>query len=305
MLSFVAPVAIRCLLIAGAFAAAGGCASLRKYAPAPESLSTCRSLSRDGVAALERGDGKAACELLEQAVSADPRDVDARRQLAEALWNQGQYAAAADMIESAVTLDPTHAPTLVRAGEMLHETGVVVSALHRANQAIAIDGTLAAAWALRGRLYRGQSQPERAMADLHQALCYSPHDASVLLDVAELQYQLGRPQRCLASVHHLLDSYGPGDEPQRALWLEGLAYSAVNRPADAAASLLAATQRGPANADLMFQLAKAQAAAGQSETAANTVQHALALDAGHQPSRVLMAELTAAAAKSPDGMLRR
>lgn len=302
---FALPVFSRCLLLAVVVLTASGCASLRKMKPAPEALSTCRSLSRDGVAALERGECDAACQLLHEAVETNPRDADARRQLAEALWAQHQYAAATEMIESAVQLEPTYAPTLVRAGEMLHETGVTVTALQRVNRAIALDGTLAAAWALRGRLYRSQSQPERALADLHQSLRYSPHDTSVLLDVAELQYQLGRPQRCLASVHHLLDTYGPGDEPQRALWLEGLAYSSVDRPADAAASLLAASGRGAPNAELLFQLAKAQAAAGHRQAATTSVQQALAVDAGHQQSRVLMAQLADEGAATGGAILRR
>ncbi|MCA9236650.1 MAG: tetratricopeptide repeat protein [Planctomycetales bacterium] len=301
-----APLVARALLlIAGALLASGGCASLRKYKPAPDSLATCRTLSRDGVAALERGECQTACDLLHEAVETNPSDIDARRQLAEALWQRREYAAAADMIESAVRLDPQNAPTLVRAGEMLRETGVTVSAMQRAEQAIALDGTLASAWALRGRLYRGQSQPERALADLHQALRYSPHDQTVLLDVAELQYQLGRPQRCLATVHHLLDSYGPGDEPQRGLWLEGLAYSAVERPGDAAASFYAASNRGAPNADLLFQLAKAEAEAGRPQAAANSVRRALALDAGHQQSRVLLAQLTDGTTPAPDGVIRR
>ncbi|MBX3424706.1 MAG: tetratricopeptide repeat protein [Pirellulales bacterium] len=292
------------IILASVLATAGGCASLRKYKEAPEALATCRTLSREGVAAMERGDCGAACDLLNNAVRTNPADVDARRQLAEALWRQGNHAAAVNMIESAVRMDAEHAPTQIRAGEMLLHTGAVDEAIARADAAIAIDRSLGGAWALRGAAYRRHSQPERALADFHQALRYSPHDVPTLLAVAELQYQLGRPQRCLATVHHLLDSYGPGDEPQRALWLEGLAYAAVDRPADAAASLYAATARGPANADLLVQLAKAEAAAGRPVAAASTVRRALEIDANHPECRLLLAELVDRPGAS-DGVIRR
>lgn len=269
----------------------GGCASMRREKIVPESIAACRQLSRDGVAAMELGQWDEARSLLEEAVATSPTDLDARRNLAEVLWQTGNRRDAVVHMEAAVRLDPRHAPTVVRAGEMLLAVGAVDRARQRAQQAIALDPTFAGAWALRGRVYRQQGDAAHALADMQQALRYSPHATDVLLATAELQYAMGHPQRSLTTVHHLLDVYAPGEEPQRALWLEGSAYQAVGRPRDAVESLYAATLRRAAPADLLYQLAVAEQAAGQPDAAVNTAQQALAVDQSHQPSKLLLAQL--------------
>jgi Tfp pilus assembly protein PilF len=268
---------------------ASGCATLRRHGDASEAAGACRQLSREGVAALERGDAQRACTLLDQAVAASPGDVDARRQLADVLWQNGAAEEALQHIEKAVQLDPTHAATVVRAGEMLLGVGQADRALERAEEAIVLDATLPAAWALRGRIYRQRGELDRALADLHQALRYSPSSQDVLLETAELQYQLGRPQRTLTTLQTLLATYAQGDEPRRALWLEGLAYSAVST-------------RGATEPELLYQLARAQQASGQSAAAAATAQ--LAADAGHGASRTLLAELQAAGSPESGTIIR-
>jgi len=286
-------------------ALSAGCASLGKKKIVPESITACRKLSRDGVAAMEMNQWQRALELLQQAVETNPTDVDARRHLSEVLWQKGDRQDAAVHMEAAVQLDPHHAPTVVRSGEMLLALGAEERAMQRAEEALLLDPNLAEAWALRGRIYRQQKQPARALADLQQALRYAPHARDALLDIAELQYSLGRSQHCLTTLHHLLDTYPPGDEPQRALWLEGLAYAAVGRGQDAVESLYAANLRGKPQADLLHDLAQAENAAGRPAVAADLARQALAVDASHQPSHVLMAQLQGSAAPDPAATIRR
>lgn len=277
-----------------AVACLAGCAALRRKNDSAESVGASRQLSREGVAAMEHGDTARARLLLDEAVATSPNDVDARRQLAEVLWQGGVRDQAVNHIETAVRLDPRHAPTLVRAGEMQLGVDAVDQAERRAEEALAIDSTLAGAWALRGRVFRQRGETERALSDFHQALRYNPHAADVLLEAAELQYQLGRPQRCLTTLQNLLEAYSPGEEPRRALWLEGLAYSAVDRRQDAVDALYAASERGAPEPELLYQLAKAQNAAGLRAAAAATARQAA--DAGHAGSRTLLAELQAGGA---------
>jgi len=268
-----------------------GCAMLRRQQAATDAVGACRQLSREGAAALERGDCPRAQALLEEAVSVSPRDVDARRQLAEVLWQAGSRQEAVVHMEAAVRLDEHHASTVVRSGEMLLALNSVDKALARAERALSLDPTLPGAWMLRARVYRRQGDDEHALADFQQALRYHPYAPDALLEVAELQYQLGRPQRALASVQFLLDAYTPDDQPQRALWLQGLAYQAVDRPHDAAASLYAASTHGPANPELLYQLAQAQTAAGDPAGALAAARQAA--EAGHAGGRVLVAQLQA------------
>lgn len=282
-----------------------GCASLRRQKIVPESMAACRQLSREGVAAMELGHWDQAHTLLTEAVATSPADLDAHRHLAEVLWQKGDHRPAVVHMEAAVRLDPRHAPTLVRAGEMLLEVGAVDRAMERAEQAISLDTTLAGAWALRGNIYRQQGNVEAALADLQQSLRYSPHSADVLLAVAEIQYATGRPQRCLTTLHHLLDIYPPGEEPQRVLWLEGLAYQKVGRQQDAVESLAAASLRGAPQADLLYQLAIAEQAMGSVSAAANAVRQALAVDGEHQQSQLLLAQLKETSGIRTDRVIRR
>jgi tetratricopeptide (TPR) repeat protein len=283
-------------ILFGVFAAAllfvpTGCAMHGKKKLVPESLATCRELSREGISAMETGEYDRAQELLANAVTASPSDIDARRNLAEALWQQGAYRDAVVHMEAAVRLDPRHAPTVVRAGEMLLAVGASERARERAEQAIRLDSNLAGAWALRGRLFRQQRQLDRALADMQYSLRFAPNDAAALLEVAQIQYELGKPQRSLSTLHCLLDNCPPGEEPQQALWLEGLAYGAMGRHQEATECLHAATLRGQPHPELLYQLAQAEQSAGQRQLATNTLRMALSLDDSHEPSRVMLAEL--------------
>ncbi len=271
----------------------------------PESLATCRELSQNGVTAMELGEWDKARAVLDKAVTTSPTDAEARRHLAETLWQTYSRREAVIHMEAAVQLDPRHAPTVVRAGEMLLEMGASDRALQRAEEAIALDSTLAGGWALRGRVERQQGNASRALADLQQALRFSPHHPDILLQVAEVQYELGRPQRCLTLLHRLLDTYPPGEEPQPVLWLEGLAYGAMERHQDAVESLAAASLRAQPPANLLYQLACAEQSAGQTSAAANTTRRVLALDGQHQPSKVLLAELQGFADPGQGKVLRR
>jgi tetratricopeptide (TPR) repeat protein len=270
---------------------APGCALGSKKKVVPESLATCRELSREAASAMESGQVDRAEVLLAEAVTASPSDVEARRNLSEALWQKGDHRDAAVQMEAAVRLDPRHAPTVVRAGEMLLAVGAAQRAMQRAEQAIRLDSNLAGAWALRGRLHRQSGDLDRALADMHHALRYAPQDGGILLEVAQIQYELGRPQRSLSTLHCLLDTYPGGEEPQQVLWLQGMAYGSLGRHQEAVESLHAASLRGQPRPELLFQLAQAEQLAGQRGAATNSLRMALALDENHEPSRVMLAEL--------------
>jgi cytochrome c-type biogenesis protein CcmH/NrfG len=83
-----------------------------------------------------------------------------------------------------------------------------------------------------------------------------------------------------------------------------LAYSAVGRPREAAESLWAAARRGPPSAELLYQLAKAQRAAGREGAAIEAARQALATDADHVASRELLASMEAASGPAAE-VLRR
>ena len=281
------------LLILAACLPAVGCKSLGRHGPVPEQLVTSRELTRRGVTAMEMGQWSEAESLLREAIEASPTDSEARRHLAEALWQRGATEDALLQIEAAVRLNKSDAATTVRAGEMLLATGAVDKALRRADQAINLDPQLATAWALRGRVFWQQGDPERALADLQRALQYAPESPDVLLDIAALYRQRGQHTRCLTTLHHLLDTYPEGEEPRLALQLEGLTLADLGRPQQAVESLTAANLRGPPNAETLYHLAEVLVAADRPGEATVAAQQALAADASHEPSRQLLARLAA------------
>jgi tetratricopeptide (TPR) repeat protein len=268
----------------------GGCALAGRRVPAVQSVAG-RDLSLQGMAAMEMGHWERAETLFRESIELSPADADARRYLAEALWRRGAAKEAIEQIEAAVAADAADAALAVRAGELQLAVGGREQALARAEQAIRLDPKLPAAWALRGRAFWQLNRTERALADFHRALEFGPQDPDLLMDVATLYRQIGQPVRSLSTLHRLLDACSPGQEPQQALYLQGLALADLDRPQPALDSFLAASQRGPSNVELLYQLARAHAAIGDHASASAALEQALAQDASHAPSRQLLAHL--------------
>jgi tetratricopeptide (TPR) repeat protein len=271
----------------------GGCATFGRRAAALEKIAAGRELSRQGVAALEMGNWQQAEVLLQQALQASPDDAETHRYLAEALWNRGATDRALSHISDAARLDPADAALAVRAGEMALEVGAHHDALRRAEQAIGHNPQLASAWLLRGRAFWRLNNLDRATADLQRALELAPEDSAALFDLALVYRQRGQAARSLATLHNLLDTYPPGEEPQVALMWEGLTLLEMQRPHQAVESLQAAARRQPANADVFYRLAQAQFSAGRFSEATQAAEQALAVDRAHQPSRELLTQLAA------------
>jgi tetratricopeptide (TPR) repeat protein len=268
-----------------------GCATFGGRGAAPAEAAAGRELCQKGVAAMERGHWQQAEVLLQQALHASPDDPETQRYLAEALWHRGAAEEAMTHMAAAISLDPSDPQLSVRGGEMSLALGATDKALAFADDAIRLDPKQARAWALRGRAFRRVNQTDRAMADLQRALELAPNDTGVLLDVAVLYRERRQPARALSTVHHLLDVYPPGDEPQTALVLEGMVLLDLQRPHHAAESLLAAARRGPPSAELLYRLAQAQWGAGKYAEATLAAKEALSIDSSHQASRELLVQL--------------
>jgi tetratricopeptide (TPR) repeat protein len=261
-------------------------------------LATCRHLSQQGIAALEREQVQEAKALLAKAVAACPIDPQARRHYADALWRSGARPEAITQVEEACRLAGEDAELRVRAGEMHLLSGELEPARRSAQQALDLDPKLAAAWAIRGRVMLAGGQPQEALADFLRALGYAPEDRQILLEVAELYRQLNWPQRALATLQSLADTYSPGEEPQQVLYLTGLAYTALGRYDDAVESLAAATAVGAPTPEILSGLAEAELLAGHPAEAEAAAEHALLIQPRHPASLELLDRLRVA--RQPD-----
>lgn len=274
---------------------ASGCKLTGRRGPVPEAVAAARELSQQGVAANQQGRLEEAQQLFARAVEACPTDVEARRQLAESLWQRGDALEAVAQMEQALQLDPENVALLVRAGEMYLVMRDTQRVRRITEKVLDLDVSSGPAWALRGRLREAEGDLDQALADYHQALRQMPDDKQVLHDVAELYRQRNQPQRALIALAHLAEVYPPGEEPAEVLYLTGLAYAALGRHDDAVESYYAASVRGQPTAELMYRLAEAEQRAGRPAAARANVQQALAIDPQHFPSRALYEQLQVAA----------
>jgi Flp pilus assembly protein TadD len=281
------------LLTLGVAAGSCGCAAIARRAEAQASADESRQLWRRGVTALESGQVAEATSLLHQAAEIEPEDGDTRAQLSEALWQSGQRGEALAHAEAACLCERTDARLAVRAGEMRLAEGDLQRANEWSNVAVALDGRSPKAWALRGRTYARLGQHERAIGDFQQALRYAPADTEVLGDLAALYRDRGDQHRALATLHHLLDCYPPGEQPAPALAMAGELYMAIGRPQAASEQLRLASDRGASSADVLCRLAEAEAACGRPRQALVEARRALDADAAHVASRELLTRLTA------------
>jgi tetratricopeptide (TPR) repeat protein len=252
---------------------------------------------------MESGQWQQGEDLLRKAIQISPDDASTHRSLAEALWHRGARQEAVAEIEEAIEHDTNSSSLHVRAGEMDLATGAIDSALTHAERGIRTDPKSASAWALRGRCFLQKNQGDRALADLQHSLDFAPDDTDALLDVAKIYRQRGQAARSLTTVHHLLDTYPPSEESQQALTLEGLALMDLKRPQQACEVFAVVAKQGTPSADALYNLAQAYSAAGDLQQAITTAQQALALNASHQPSRELLAQL--ATRSATDGVQRR
>jgi len=269
---------------------------MRHDGPMSPALTASRDYSQQGLIALEQGDWAAAEQLFAKAVETCPDDPEARRHHAESLWNRGRREEAVAQLREAMALDPANAGLRVRAAAMRLAMGQVDSARREIEAALDIDPTMGAAWAMRARVLRASGDRVHALADYHRALGYLPDDRDLMIETAELYRERNEPEKALALLHRLIDTCGPGEESQKALYLEGLAYAALGRLDEAAESLTLASSRGEPTPELLCQLAIVHARLGRTRDAVAAAEAALRLEPNHLPSRRLLDEMGVARA---------
>ena len=232
-----------------------GCRLMPRSGPVPQDLAVARRLSNEGLSAADRNDLVHAESLLERAVKSCPTDIDARRHYADVLWRRGERMEAVAQISEALQLSPGEVDLCLDGGRMYMELGLLDDADRLAAEAVGVAPGSAAAWHLRGQVALARGRADEALADFHRALAIEPDDRDVRLDTAEVYRRLDRPQRCLATLAILGETYGPNQTPAHVLALEGMAQEALGRPADALESYRQAVARGGATPDLEARMA--------------------------------------------------
>ena len=294
------PISILILLTAIALP---GCRMLSRHGPVSRSLMESRQLCQQGIASMERGQLEEAEEFLSKAVKACPENQDSHRHYGETLWRSGRRREAMEHLEEANRLSVDDAALMATIAEKRLALSQVEAARRSAQNALDLDPKLPQAWAARGRVRRREGQLRMALADYHRALGIAPDNSEILMEVAELYAEMGRPQQSLATLHRVADTLPPGDKPQRLLYLEGLACSALGRYDEAVERLMAAGTRDNPTPEILFRLGEAELMAGHPARAVAAAQQALFIDPHHQPSLGLMDRVRVA--RGPEHRLAR
>ena len=268
-----------------------GCRSLRCPSSADASLAAARQLSLQALDAQQRGRPDQAEALFASAVEQCPEDERARQGYAQSLWQRGAQDEAVVHMEEAVRLSGSDPERLVELGDMYLHRGELRRAGQHADRAIAANVQLAPAWALRGQVQQALGHRDAALASFHQALSLRASYPDVQLAVAAIYVQQNRPQRALATLQTLADSFPAGQVPDEILVQEALACRALGRYQDAAGKLALVCKRDSASAELYCALARTHLLAGDPAAARQAVQAALARDPRHAASQALAAEL--------------
>jgi tetratricopeptide (TPR) repeat protein len=227
-----------------------GCRALRCDKATDESLAAARRLSLQGLEAQQHGGWDQAEALFATAVQRGPGDERARCGYAESLWKRGAQDQAVAHMEEAVRLSGNDPERRVQLGGMYLYRGELPRADQQADLAIAANPQLAGAWSLRGQVLQAQGQRHEALASFHRALSYREPCPEAQLAMAEIYGQEHRPQRALATLQALTESYPPGQAPVEVLTREAFALRDLGRDADAARTLAQATERHPFSVEL-------------------------------------------------------
>lgn len=234
--------------------------------PVPQDVADCRKLSQRAVGALHRGDIATAESLAQRAVQTNPLDAQAHQFYSEALWRAGQREAAIAEALEAQRLLPDDPLVTVRLGEQYQEQGRSQEAAELATQAIDLCPSCGGAWALRARARASLGQLNEAQPDFQQALRFQPADQKLLLELAELHRRMNRPERALATLGSLRETYPAGEEPPQLLVLEADAFAALQRWPQAVRARTQLAQRMPTPENWQM-LAAVQQHAGQEQAA--------------------------------------
>ncbi|NDC63604.1 MAG: hypothetical protein EBZ59_06370 [Planctomycetia bacterium] len=239
-------------------ASGAGCRFIPRAGPVSQDLAEARRLCNAGLSAADQNDLMRAEGLLERAVKRCPTDIDARRHYADVLWKRGERMDAVKQIAAAMQIAPDDVGLCVDGGRMYMELGLLDDADRLARQAVGGAPRSAEAWRLHGQVSLARGKAEESLADFHRALALAPDDRDILLETAEVYRRLDRPQRALATLAILGETYGPNQAPAHVLELEGMAQEALGRRTDAIESYRQAIARGGASAAATARLAALQ-----------------------------------------------
>jgi tetratricopeptide (TPR) repeat protein len=143
----------------------------------------CREAAR---ALLQLKDAESASHLLDQGLTAHPRDADLLTCKGEALVTLGFRRAAEDSFERALAIDPKRVEALVALGKLRIDLGMESAAVKELQKAVDISGGDFATWRLLAKAQRASGSSEGAYQSWVKAFSMGPGTVDDLVEAATL-----------------------------------------------------------------------------------------------------------------------
>lgn len=225
-----------------------GCRAFRDRS-SHKQLDQARQLSLRGADALQRKRDYDAELLFSEALKQSPADERAHWGYASTLWKRGDRTKAIEHMEEALRLSGSNSSQnpeyAIRLGEMNLELGNYLEARENAKSVLAENRSNAAAWALLGESHAAERDWPPAVECFQRALLIQGDYPKVQLALADAYRVIGKPQRSLAVLDHMVDLDETARHDPNSLLTRGLAMAALNRNSEAAEILQMASERLP------------------------------------------------------------
>ncbi|MDO5309068.1 MAG: tetratricopeptide repeat protein [Planctomycetia bacterium] len=249
-------------------------------------------LSREGIIAYERGDFNYAEVKFEEALRLNDLDVETRRYYGETLWKQGKRAeamatlTATAQMHGAIDAEASLYRSLAEKSLQLNDPE---QARYWANKIVDLTPKSPYGWELRGKASASLGLTQEALEDFQRAAHFSVDDRAILLDVAQLQNQLGDFDSGLATWQCLERLYPTNREPVEVFIGKGISYQGLALYDQAQESFEVATRYAPENVRVREMLAEVALKRGDYERAYAVLSDVNVNDASNSTARELLA----------------
>jgi Tfp pilus assembly protein PilF len=262
-------------------------------APPPRVVPKASPLVKDGEAKLQAKDPKGAREAFEQAIAADPSDARAHLDLGIACELLDDAEAAEQAYRKAVELAPDLAEAHNNLGVLLRDRGELDEAVPLLTRATELNPRSAAAHGNLALALEDGGDAAGAEREYRAALGVEPENVMTRVNLGLLLVNAGQAEQGKAELRRALT----GAEGNRAALVA--IGNGLRRAGDAAGAAQAMQGAVDAGGDptpaLLTELALAQRATGDRDTAIATLERALAIDAKFAAAHYVLGNMLAGA----------
>lgn len=202
----------------------------------------------------------------------DPKDIESRYQMAEALSKLGEIQKAVGQYQAVINEDPKHLMSRIRMGQIFLLVKSVDGAEKMAKEALAIDPENVDAMVLMGGVLAAQNNNDAAIVKAEAALQKKPDDVSATLLLASLNAGSGKIDEAISMLQQHIEKNS--DKPAPRLMLVNL-YMQIKAFDKAEETLASVIKLEPTQLDHRKRMALFQITNNQLDKAETVLREAI------------------------------